>query len=399
MHLLAKLIARVLFALRGPWSAVRANAGIVALLLIASQWALRSSGVSVLATFIAANGTTANNWNVGGPSGPSWTTDGSGNSTISAATSMNVDSPGTVSIGPSQSTVTSIDGTNQLNLGTGFSNEPIQIGTTGVAAGSQNITIGSAAGTDTISILAPSGAPVSGQLFIQSPNFNLNQPGPIGDTLVLNAMAGGGAAVCTYGDGVMCTTGPIQVQTTSSFLQLDAPALEIGTQAAITTGITIGNANTTAITIGNSSANAAVIVQGAETISLASDTTFVLNSGTSITGEISGNTMFTLAAGGFQPNNSGTISCGTGGTHAIPTNTFSFVVTTGTLSSNCVLNFATNASSGLYFVDLSGATPGATFGIEFENGSATKTFLSSSVLAGTLATVWTHGSNTLSVNY
>jgi hypothetical protein len=48
---------------------------------------------------------------------------------------------------------------------------------------------------------------------------------------------------------------------------------------------------------------------------------------------------------------------------------------------------------------MSGVTLGATFGVVFTNGTATKTYVSSSVLSGTLATVWTHGTNTLAVNF
>ena len=74
-------------------------------------------------------------------------------------------------------------------------------------------------------------------------------------------------------------------------------------------------------------------------------------------------------------------------------------MTTGTLSSNCIIDFGANNTSGIFLVDLSGATIGSSFGIQFKNGSATETYLSSGVIAGTLATVWTHGANTLAVNY
>jgi trimeric autotransporter adhesin len=95
-----------------------------------------------------------------------------------------------------------------------------------------------------------------------------------------------------------------------------------------------------------------------------------------------------------------TISCSTGGTQNVAASpTPGIIVTSGTLSSNCVIAFATNASTGRYTLDMSGATLGASFGVQFTNGSANKTYLSGSVIAGTLATVWTHGANTLAVNF
>jgi hypothetical protein len=100
----------------------------------------------------------------------------------------------------------------------------------------------------------------------------------------------------------------------------------------------------------------------------------------------------------FSPKVDSTYACGTGGTEVIGANAFGVVVTTGTLTSNCVLNFATNDPTGIFYVDMSGVTLNATFGIVFENGTATQTVLSTSN-AGTLATVWTHGANTLAVRW
>ena len=97
------------------------------------------------------------------------------------------------------------------------------------------------------------------------------------------------------------------------------------------------------------------------------------------------------------------VACGTGGTQTITSAQAirpGLIVTTGTLASNCVLDFSTNASNGWFTLDMSGATVGSTYGIEFKNGSATNTILSTGVLTGqTLATVWTHGTNTLAVNW
>jgi hypothetical protein len=105
----------------------------------------------------------------------------------------------------------------------------------------------------------------------------------------------------------------------------------------------------------------------------------------------------------FQPQtNAGSTvyACGTGGTQVLDGAEFGVIVTTGTLSSNCVLNFATNDSTGFFVIDMSGVTLNATFGVEFENGSATKTYTTATHTSGsTQAEVWTHGTNTLSVLY
>lgn len=94
-----------------------------------------------------------------------------------------------------------------------------------------------------------------------------------------------------------------------------------------------------------------------------------------------------------------TLACSTGGTVAVASApTPGLIVTSGTLSSNCTLDFS-NVSTGFFTLDMSGATVGASFGIVFKNGSATKTYTTASVIGGTLATVWTRGANTLAVNY
>jgi hypothetical protein len=95
-----------------------------------------------------------------------------------------------------------------------------------------------------------------------------------------------------------------------------------------------------------------------------------------------------------------TIACGTGGTFNVAaTPSPGILVTSGTLSSNCTIAFGTNAANGLYHLDMSGATLGATFGVVFTNGSATKTYTSAGIISGTMAIVWTHGANTLAVNF
>jgi len=104
--------------------------------------------------------------------------------------------------------------------------------------------------------------------------------------------------------------------------------------------------------------------------------------------------------GAIDLNSSQTIALGTGGTQTVPASpTPGLIVTSGTFSSNGTIDFTTNASNGFYVLDMSGVTLGATFGVVFKNGTATKTYTSSSVLSGSLALVWTHGANTLAVNF
>jgi hypothetical protein len=74
-------------------------------------------------------------------------------------------------------------------------------------------------------------------------------------------------------------------------------------------------------------------------------------------------------------------------------------LSSGTLTSNCPVNFATNASNGLYLIDMQGVTTNTSFGITFENGTATRTILSTTALNNSLAIVYTHGANTLAVIY
>jgi hypothetical protein len=98
-----------------------------------------------------------------------------------------------------------------------------------------------------------------------------------------------------------------------------------------------------------------------------------------------------------------TLGCGTGGTVTVASSpTSGFIVTSGTLASNCTLDFGTNATSGDFVLDMSGVTLGTSFGVIFKNGtSSSATFLSGSVITtgDTMAHVWTHGANTLAVTY
>lgn len=118
------------------------------------------------------------------------------------------------------------------------------------------------------------------------------------------------------------------------------------------------------------------------------------------TGLTSATALDQLAAPALNTS-SATVACGTGGTQTISVaqgQAKGLIVTSGTLSSNCVLDFSTNASSGLYQVDMSGVTIGSSFGVQFKNGTATKTYLSAAT-SNSLATVYTHGANTLAVQF
>lgn len=150
-------------------------------------------------------------------------------------------------------------------------------------------------------------------------------------------------------------------------------------------------------------------------LATASGNTNVFNAGTTLDLDVNGTVVAAATANAFSVSNSTlslsrqllvtsppTIACGTGGTQTVAANPPpGLIVTSGTLGSNCTIDFGTNATSGIFVLDMSGVTLGATFGVNFKNGSVTSTTITSSnVLAGsTLATVWTHGANTLASSY
>ena len=79
-----------------------------------------------------------------------------------------------------------------------------------------------------------------------------------------------------------------------------------------------------------------------------------------------------------------------------------FLVTTGTLSSNAVVDFSTNASTGYFVVDISGVGTITGFTLGFKNGTTTKTISSTQLTAliGTGSTalqVWTYGTNNITI--
>lgn len=113
----------------------------------------------------------------------------------------------------------------------------------------------------------------------------------------------------------------------------------------------------------------------------------------------------------FDSNGLASLACGTGTTidvGGLPNAPYvGYIVTTGTLTSNCILDFSNvminspqGPTQGQYApLDMSAVTLGAAFGVEFKNGTATKTYLSTSGVHNTMATAWTYGANTLAVNW
>lgn len=371
MNLLAKLLAHALFAVQRPWVFVRQNRTLLSLFAVtAVATVFATLGATVLldrrhlwptgardvcdelgdasaqGTFITANGTTAQDWSIGGPSGPIWVNE-AGTSTISAAVAMRVDSLSEVDIGNS-------------------TNEPtINIGDQSASSNNQ-INIGSVLNSTDVIIAGGPGGFASASVQFESTNFNLT-----GNSSTDNLILGSGNNTATLAPNTLT----IQGGTTQPGILLTAtgdPTISLNGVGFVTASDQL-YLNATAA---GTTPAVALSVDG-QTIISAQESGLTIGMGVG-----------------------GPIACGTGGTHVIPVQTVGIVVTTGTLASNCVLNFATNASTGYYAVDLSGATLGATFGVEFENGTATYTATTTNHTSGaTLAHVWTHGTNTLVVSY
>jgi hypothetical protein len=317
------------------------------------------------ATFITANGTTQADWQVQ-PTGPQLTNDGSGNLLTKTGGGTSIVNEGASSAVTLQAGI-SLAGT----AGAGGISCGSMTGNWTLPTGSGSWT---AAATKTLSLTAAGTSSIS----TTTGNISLTNSGS-GNTVVNNTGIGSTIIECANNNG----------------------AIDIG-------GPAFGN-NVNTLNIANDNPGSTVIIQiGDQTSTSTSQTVNILSaSGCDSAGAIcvgSSGTSTLLAgatsiSGSVTPSIGGTLSCGTGGTVAVPAGAFEFPVTTGTLSSNCIIDFSTNAQTGMFFVDLSGATPGATFGIEFKNGTTTKTFLSSGVIAGTLATVITSGLNKLAVSY
>jgi hypothetical protein len=441
MNLIAKLLALgifhggrtlkrhgVLLAIVGMMQLL--SSGLTVLVLRGSGRAARDSGSltyvsdpSVAATFITANGTTAQNWNIGGPNGPNWT-NSSGTSSISASVSMSVDAP-TANLGPTTATT--------VNVGNNTSHEPtINIGDQS-GSSTNTINIGSISGAPTINIQSGQNVPAGFGLNILSASFNLNQNGFLAsDFLILGNASGNAGTFSPTGfqgstnslfsapgqdivlDGAevfvgLAATEVTLGQLTTASTNIDGETLDI----TGTTGVTVlagsGGSQITALNVSGSSGDSLILGPNSPASSQARLEPLSLQLGAAL---ITGGSAGVLSLDGTPvviggnpgntiswPHNTITFACGTGGTQTISAGITGGDVTSGTLSSNCILDFSTNASNQITMLNMAGAIPGSTFGIEFKNGTATKTFLSTSAIAGTLAIVWTWGANTLAVLY
>jgi hypothetical protein len=288
------------------------------------------------------------------------TANGTSNVSTSAGT-LTLDGP-TVSIGPSASSFV-------VNVGTRPTGATVNIGNQTSTGGSTvNIGSQSPSSNDTVNI----GPPLT----------NTTTPG---DTVVINT----GTSVGFPFGGLLIQSSELSLQQAASdFILLGQGQGSNVTVSSSSISFSLGGSfdGNTLTTPGGTVAGPGVGLE--------------LNSSSELVFANGGTPVLVVENQGFQPQFRSPIACGTGGTFVLPTQSFGIVVTTGTLTSNCVLNFSPNASDGYYLVDLSGATVGAAFGLEFENGTATYTATTANHTSGaTLAHVWTHGANTLSVSY
>jgi hypothetical protein len=107
-------------------------------------------------------------------------------------------------------------------------------------------------------------------------------------------------------------------------------------------------------------------------------------------------------SGQTSPN---TVAGGVGGTQTISAAQSIipfFLLTTGTLTSNVVVDFGTNAVTGYFIIDVSGVGTLGAFTVGFKNGTTTKT-ITATQLANLVATgatavqVWTYGTNNITL--
>lgn len=344
---LAKLIAHSLFALR------RSGASVLSLIVVttvATAFATvgaatlldgrrvptEVSDASALGTFISANGTTSTEWQIAGPSGPGF-----------------VDDAGALDILPNVS-LAGAPGTGALQMG-------------------------QMTGSTTL----PTGA--------------LSWTAAAGKALTCSAKASSSLNTTT---GTMTVDGP-----TVSLGPTTATVVNIGNNATKDPTINIGDqtaASGQTISIGGGA-----VTLGAGTGQTATWTpTELVFAFSRISSLNFGGGLLTLTGAiininGQQANTpTSPLACGTGGTISIPAES-AMPITTGTLASDCVLDFSANGQSGwTVFLDMSGVTVNASFGIVFKNGTVSVRYVSTSIFSGTLATVVTiNPTNSLAVNW
>lgn len=402
-----RLVAHVLFAFWKAAAFVRARlavrlvlgtvatvlvtsfiAAVAVLIVLSSRRAAEPSGgladAGALGTFISANGTTANEWQIAGPTGPGFVDDAGA---LDILPNVNLaGAPGTGALQFGQMTGATTLPTGPLTCS---STSTVSFDGTSVSIGpstASTVNIGGKA-SGTVNVGDQSATP-TGHIFLGPPPGTASQ-----ESVTINTGTTGGAF---EGNFTVVSSTFRMAEASTDLLLLGANAPSGSTTEILPTGVNVGN--------GDAVLSSTALNVGASTAQMTFGTT---GGGVGISSAGIGWSLFvgstavaTVSSTGFGPSTTFTLTCGTGGTQVVPTDAFGLVVTTGTLTSNCVLDFSTNAYAGLFVVDLSGATLGATFGVEFENGTATYTATTTNHTSGaTLAHVWTHGTNTLVVSY
>jgi hypothetical protein len=336
MNLLAKLLAHALFAIQRPWVFVRQNRTLLSLFVV-------TTAATVFATLGATALIDKRPFNDAGDASMLGTFISANGTTQKSWQIAGPFGPGLYA-GDAGGVLIEIEGGAEpiADFGDTLNTMTLQPGVSlAGAAGAGNVSLGSMTGATTL------------------PTGNLNWAGASGKNMTLTGDSTAGASVVSdIGTGII-------VRATNGTAEL--------------TGVTAEVIGTTTSRLGS---NGISVVGGVASF----------GSGPTLT-------IGTPTSGTFIPGDVTTLPCTAGGTQTVSSQQLAFIVTTGVLTSNCVIDFSVNATSGVFFIDMSGATPGATSGIQFSNGTATKTYTSSSTISGTIATVWTHGANTLAVSW
>lgn len=330
-----RLVAHVLFAFWKAAAFVRARlavrlvlgtvatvlvtsfiAAVAVLIVLSSRRAAEPSGgladAGALGTFISANGTTANEWQIGGANGPQWVDD------AGDLEARNADASALVNVSGATITANSIVG----------------------AAGAGGITCNS----------------MTGATFL--PQGGVNWTATSGSRLTLT-----GDSTSIFHSSISDIGNGIEISAPNGTAELTGDTAEV-------IGNTTSQLGPGDVTVTNGVTNIESIVTIGPT---------------------------------FQPQGGTVLQCTTGGTFVVSAGQFTFAITTSTLTSNCVINFAPNAATGYYLIDVSGVAFGSSaFSVVLENGTKSKAFSAATVGdAGlsTLAHVLTSGANTLAATW
>ena len=416
---LAKLIAHALFALRRSGTSVLSLivvttvatvfATVVAATLLDGRRApAEVSDASALGTFISANGTTSAEWQIAGASGPGFYDDAGAIEFLPNVSLVGTGDAGLV-FGAMTGTTTLPTGalswtgaTGQALTCSAQANSSISTSVGTMSVDGPTVALGNVSAA-TVNIGGKTSATVNvGDQTASTATGTINL-GPSGfgtasnESVNINTGTTGGVF---NGNFEVQSSTMVMRQSTTDFIEMGlghTPNTKV-----IPGGLTVVNSAGTSTFDGNTLTFARGATVGDPTLT----GVLVLNAANLTDLEAAGNViaqvettgLFLFAGSGFGPGaSSGTIACGTGGTQVVPAG-FGFAVTSGVLTSNCVLDFTTN-NTGEFLLDMSGVTLGATFGVTFKNGTASKTFLSANVLSDTLAHVYTYGANTLAASY